>query len=95
MAMLRTSVAVAVACALCRLASGETFKNQKTGEVLSGKVLGSAHKDGQEGFFVRTSEKKPRTLFLPKAEWQPVSDETQAQEPSRDGPARPSKAPAK
>ena len=94
MGALRALVGVVLVCALCRVGLAETFKNEKTGEVLNGKVVGNAHKDGQECFFVRTSEKKPRTLFLAKSEWRIVTEEAPADESAKEAPAKPSTKPA-
>lgn len=78
MTMPRAILALVVVCTLSCTGLAETFRNYRTNEVLSGKVLGTAVKGGEEGFFIRTTEAKPRTLFLPKSEWRVVADEPAA-----------------
>jgi hypothetical protein len=87
---------LALALGLCMLAAaawGDTFVSRKTGERVSGRLMGTVFKDGHENFYVKTDQGKRR--MLPQDEWERRRDASGGQatpakgrgrEPSKDGP---------
>jgi len=62
--------AVAVLCVLvASIGRADTFRNKKTGEVLKGRAVSTAQKDGKEVVFVRLADGETRFLSLNEWYW--------------------------
>jgi len=83
-------VVFGLAAAGVRAALADTFTNKQTGEVLRGRLLGTAFKDGKEMLLVKTEDGKLR--HLPRVHWSVSKEEQTPPEP--ESGQKPSEDPA-